>query len=149
MKVLVTCPPMLGMLDSFGDTFKQLGVEITAPNVVQTLTVDELKLLVPKHDGWIIGDDPATRSVFEAGKRGSLRAAVKWGIGTDNVDFSACEDLGISIVNTPNMFGTEVADIAMGYIIGLARETFQIDRGVRAGFWPKPSGISLAGNQLL
>lgn len=145
MKILVTCPPMLRMIDSFRPLFAQHGVEITTPDVVQTLSVEELKTLVPQHDGWIIGDDPATREVFEAGKAGKLRAAVKWGIGVDNVDFAACKDLGIPITNTPNMFGGEVADIAVGYVTALARQTFDIDRGVRAGHWPKPRGISLAG----
>lgn len=143
MKVLVTCPPMLRMIDEFESLFKQYGMEVTAANVVQTLTEEELIELVPHHDGWIIGDDPATRRVFEAGKAGRLKAAVKWGIGVDNVDFEACKDLGIPITNTPNMFGAEVADIAVGYVIGLARQTFEIDRGVRAGEWPKPRGISL------
>ena len=145
MKILVTCPPMLGMIDSFRGIFARHGAEVSAPNVVQTLTVEDLKQLVPQHDGWIIGDDPATRDVFAAGKTGRFKAAVKWGIGVDNVDFAACEELGIPITNTPNMFGAEVADIAMGYIIGLARETFEIDRGVRDGRWPKPRGISLSG----
>ena len=145
MKILVTCPPMLGMIDSFSSIFKKYDLEVTAPNVVQTLSVAELEDLVPQHDGWIIGDDPATRSVFEAGKQGNLRAAVKWGIGVDNVDFLACKDLNIPIINTPYMFGAEVADIAMGYVIGLARETFQIDRGVREGNWPKFNGMSLSG----
>jgi D-3-phosphoglycerate dehydrogenase / 2-oxoglutarate reductase len=145
MKILVTCPPMLRMIDSFRPLFAEHGAEITTPNVVQTLSVEELKTLVPQHDGWIIGDDPATREVFEAGKAGRLKAAVKWGIGVDNVDFAACKDLGIPITNTPNMFGGEVADIAVGYVIALARQTFDIDRGVRAGEWPKPRGISLAG----
>ena len=145
MKILVTCPPMLRMIDSFRPLFAQHGAEITTPDVVQTLSVDELKQLVPLHDGWIIGDDPATREVFTAGQAGRLRAAVKWGIGVDNVDFAACKDLGIPIVNTPNMFGGEVADIAVGYVVALARQTFEIDRGVRAGQWPKPRGISLAG----
>lgn len=145
MNILVTCPPMLRMIDSFRPLFAQHGATITTPNVVQTLSVEELKTLVPQHDGWIIGDDPATREVFEAGKAGQLKAAVKWGIGVDNVDFAACKDLGIPITNTPNMFGGEVADIAVGYVIALARQTFDIDRGVRAGEWPKPRGISLAG----
>jgi D-3-phosphoglycerate dehydrogenase len=136
---------MLGMIDSFEPIFSQYGLEVTAPKVVQTLSVDELKKIVPNHEGWIIGDDPATREVFTAGRAGLLRAAVKWGIGIDNVDFAACQDLEIPIINTPNMFGGEVADIAIGYVIALARETFQIDRGVREGNWPKPSGISLAG----
>lgn len=145
MKVLVTCPPMLGMISAFRPIFEAKGIELTAPKVVQTLSVAELKMLVPLHDGWIIGDDPATREVFAAGKAGQLKAAVKWGIGVDNVDFAACKDLDIPIVNTPNMFGCEVADIAVGYVIALARETFDIDRAVRAGNWPKPRGISLSG----
>lgn len=144
MKVLVTCPPMLGMIDTFLPIFKKHGIEVTAPKVVQTLSVDELKELVPQHDGWIIGDDPATHEVFAAGKAGKLKAAIKWGIGVDNVDFSACKELNIPIINTPNMFGGEVADIAVGYVIALARETYDIDRGVREGNWPKPRGISLS-----
>jgi phosphoglycerate dehydrogenase-like enzyme len=143
MKVLVTCPPMLGMIDTFQPIFEKHGIEVTSPKVVQTLSVDELKELVPNHDGWIIGDDPATREVFAAGKAGKLKAAVKWGIGVDNVDFAACKDLDIPIINTPNMFGNEVADIAFGYIVALARETYEIDRSVREGHWPKPRGISL------
>ena len=145
MKILVTCPPMLRMIDSFRPLFESKGIELSAPNVVQTLSVEELKVLVPQHDGWIIGDDPATRDVFIAGKAGRLKAAVKWGIGVDNVDFSACKDLDIPIINTPNMFGGEVADVAVGYVIGLARQTYFIDRGVRAGQWPKPAGVSLSG----
>lgn len=145
MKVLVTCPPMLSMIDSFRHLFEARNVELTAPSVVQTLTEQELMDLLPHHDGWIIGDDPANRNVLECGRNGSLKAAVKWGVGVDNVDFSACEELGIEIAHTPNMFGAEVADVALGYVIGLARHTFEIDRGVRAGEWPKPRGISLAG----
>lgn len=145
MKILVTCPPMLRMIDSFSPFFARYGATVTAPEVLQTLSVDELIQLVPEHAGWIIGDDPATREVFEAGKNGHLRAAVKWGVGVDNVDFAACNDLGLPIINTPNMFGAEVADIAVGYVTALARQTFDIDRGVRAGEWPKPRGISLAG----
>jgi len=74
-----------------------------------------------------------------------LKAVVKWGVGVDNVDFQACKDLGIPVSNTPNMFGAEVADIALNYVIGLARQTYLIDRSVRAGHWPKPPGISIAG----
>lgn len=146
-KILVTCPPMLRQMAQLRHLFEEKGIEVTTPEVVQILSVEELKRIVPLHDGWIIGDDPATREVFEAGKAGRLKAAVKWGVGVDNVDFKACGDLGIPVTNTPGMFGQEVADIALGYIIALARQTFAVDRGVREGSWPKPSGISLAGKK--
>jgi D-3-phosphoglycerate dehydrogenase len=144
MKVLITCPPMLGLIDQFKPLFEAKGIQVDCPQVTQTLSEEELQQLVPQYEGWIIGDDPATRAVFQAGKDGKLKAAVKWGVGIDNVDFAAAKDLGIPVTNTPQMFGAEVADIAMGYVIALARQTFFIDREVRAGKWPKPAGISLA-----
>jgi D-3-phosphoglycerate dehydrogenase len=144
-RVLVTCPPMLGMIDAFRVHAREVGLDLVAAKVTQSLSEDQLCNQLPNFDGWIIGDDPATRRVFQAGQAGHLRAAVKWGIGVDNVDFDACKDLGIPITNTPGMFGSEVADIALGYVIALARHTFEIDRGVRSGDWPKPRGISLSG----
>jgi D-3-phosphoglycerate dehydrogenase len=144
-RVLVTCPPMLGMIEAFRGPAAELGLELEAAQVTQILSEDELCQQLPQFDGWIIGDDPASRRVFEAAQAGRLRAAVKWGIGVDNVDFDACKSLGIPIINTPGMFGAEVADIAVGYVIALARHTVEIDRGVRSGAWPKPRGISLAG----
>jgi D-3-phosphoglycerate dehydrogenase len=148
LRVLVTCPPMLELIDAFRPQFAQRQIELTTPKVIQTLSVAELKALVPAHDGWIIGDDPATCEVFEAGRQGRLKAVVKWGVGVDNVDFAACEKLGIPVANTPGMFGADVADLALSYVVALARETYRIDREVRGGGWPKPRGISLSGKTL-
>ena len=144
MRVLITCPPMLGLMEEFYPLFSVKDIEVDCPAVVQTLSVEELKKLLPRYDAWIIGDDPANEEVFKAGRAGRLKAAVKWGVGVDNVDFSAAKSLGIPIANTPNMFGMEVADIAMGYVVGLARQSYAIDRAVRSGNWSKPAGISLS-----
>lgn len=145
-RVLVTCPPMLGAIDSFRTRFNERGIALVAPPVVQTLSEGELIALVPSVDGWIVGDDPASAEVLEAGAAGRLRALVKWGVGVDNVDFDAARRLGIRATNTPGVFGREVADLAMHYLTGLARETFRIDREIRLQHaWPKPRGISLAG----
>ena len=46
------------------------------------------------------------------------------------------------------MFNSEVADLAMCYLLGLSRDAFNIDREVRLGNWLKPSGISLSGKVL-
>jgi D-3-phosphoglycerate dehydrogenase / 2-oxoglutarate reductase len=141
--VLVTCPPMLGMINEFYAPAEAQGIKLHAAAVTQIMTVPELIQTVPNFDGWIIGDDPATSEVFEAGAGGKLRAAVKWGVGVDNVDFVACKRLGLPIINTPGVFGREVADLAMHYVTALARESYAIDRGVRKGGWPKPRGHSL------
>lgn len=145
-KILVTCPPMLGLFDEFRDAFAAKGLDGVPSNTRQTHTVEELLDLIPQYDGWIIGDDPATRAVVEAGVRGKLKAAVKWGVGVDNVDFAAFRDFGVPVENTPGVFGAEVADVALTYTLGLARETYRIDREIRERkTWPKPAGVSMTG----
>ncbi|WP_245764038.1 phosphoglycerate dehydrogenase [Thermoflexibacter ruber] len=146
MKVLLTCPPMIGQLHRFKPSFEAKGVEVIVPkNFVQQLSEEELVQVLPDFDGWIIGDDPVTRRVLEAGKKGKLKGTVRWGIGVDNVDLQAVKDLNIPFSNTPYMFGSEVADLAVAYVIALARHTHLIDKEVKAGVWAKPAGISLAG----
>jgi D-3-phosphoglycerate dehydrogenase len=145
LRILCTCPPMIGAIGRLRDDFSRRGAEVVCPEFRQVMSEDELIALVPQFDGWIIGDDAATARVFEAGVRGKLRAAVKWGVGTDNVDFKGAKRCGLEVVNTPGMFSEEVSDVAMAYLIGIARGLFAIDRGVRVGQWPKPAGTSLAG----
>jgi D-3-phosphoglycerate dehydrogenase / 2-oxoglutarate reductase len=139
----VTCPPMVGLKGEFESMAKRLGWEVTFAKVTQTLTELELIGILPEFDGWIIGDDPASQKVVKAGAAGRLRAAVKWGAGTDNIDFAAFQDMGIPIDNTPGMFGDEVADVAIGYLIGISRHLFVVNEGVKSGKWEKPIGTSL------
>ena len=143
MKILITCPPMIKQIKKFDEKFKEFGMKYFCPEFTQTLTENELLKIVPLYDGWIIGDDQATKKVFEKGVLGKLKAVVKWGVGVDNVDINACEELGLSFTNIPKVFGEEVSDVAIGYMICLARKLHCIDRCVKNGEWIKPCGISL------
>ena len=143
MDILVTCPPMLKALKEKKSFINDHGFNLHTPNVIQTMSEGELIDLLPQYDGWIIGDDPATRDVVSAGSLGKLKAAVKWGVGIDNINFDAFNEFSVPIQNTPAVFGDEVSDVALGYLIGLARDLFLIDRSVRAGEWLKPAGISI------
>lgn len=140
---------MLGMIEEFKEYANKLNIDLIPAKVSQILSEKELINLLPSNDGWIIGDDPATRLVFEAGKKGNLKAAVKWGIGIDNVDLKACKELNIPIINTPFMFGSEVADIALAYVISLARYLCYIHTENKFNKkWLKPAGISLSGKNI-
>lgn len=95
MRVLVTCPPMLRLIDEFRPLFAREGVEMDAPPVVQTMTEDALVAQLKGYDGWIAGDDPASARVLEAAVASRFKVPVKWGVGVDNVDFAAASRLGI------------------------------------------------------
>jgi len=140
---------MLGLFNEFADDFKAAGLEGVAAKTTQVLSEDELIDILPAYDGWIIGDDPASKRVIGEAVKGKIKAAGKWGVGADNGDSPAFEALGSPVENTPGVFGGEVADVALTYTLGLARETYRIDREIRQNkSWPKPSGISMGGRKV-
>lgn len=144
-RILITCPPMLNTLESCQERFATENLEVVAPKVTQQLSEAELCQLITDVDGVIAGDDPFTAKVLETGQKERLRVLAKWGIGVDAIDLKAAKKLGIYTSNTPDAFGEEVADVALGYIILLARQLHQIDAAVRKGNWLKIQGTSLRG----
>lgn len=135
-------------IDWFLEDAKRLSLTFHCPDIDQQMSEEELVKIIGDYDGWIAGDDPVNEVVLSAGKKGKLKSVVRWGIGMDNVDKDAAETLGFNVKNTPNVFGVDVAEVAVGYCLALARHTFEIDRSVRAGGWPKPTGTTLSGKSI-
>ena len=144
--ILISCVQLQRTLAEHQARLDERGARLLTPPVVQQLSEAELLEIVPDIDGIVAGDDELSRVVLEHAPR--LRIISKWGIGIDAIDLDAARELGIRVTNTPGVFGDEVADVALGYLIMLARQLHAIDRGVRAGDWPKPVGTSLAGRTL-
>ena len=140
---------MIGMVEKFRNDFEVANFNVTVPSFTQEMSEDALCDIIGGFDGWIIGDDPATRKVLRAGVKGKLKACMRWGVGTNNVDFQAFEDFDIPIENTPGVFGREVADLACHYVTALARDTYNIDYQVKNGQWYKPIGQSLWSTKAL
>jgi phosphoglycerate dehydrogenase-like enzyme len=123
------------------------GIEVEIPPVTQHVSREDLERLLPISDGIIAGDEPLDRALLTSAAS-RLRVISRWGVGIDNVDLEAASELGIEVRNTPAVFADEVADVAIGYMIMLARRLHTIDAGVQAGEWPKPQGVSLSGKTL-
>lgn len=145
-RILISCVQLQNSLAEHRARLDERGATLLTPTVVQQLSEAELLEIVPDVDGIVAGDDELTRRVMERADR--LRIISKWGIGIDAIDLDAARDLGIRVTNTPGVFGDEVADVALGYLILLARRLHVIDREARDGGWAKPVGTSLAGRTL-
>ena len=118
------------------------------PKIQQTLNKKKLIKMLPNFDGWIAGDDQTNYQILKTAKKGKLKAIIKWGVGTDNFDLVSIKKLRLKFSNIPNVFGNEVANVAMSYLLGLATNTFFIDRKIRQHKWPKPSGTLLNNKTL-
>jgi lactate dehydrogenase-like 2-hydroxyacid dehydrogenase len=65
------------------------------------------------------------------------------GVGVDAIDFAAARARGIKVTNTPDVLTDDVADLAIGLMIAIARLMPHGDALVRTGTWPK-GGMPLA-----
>jgi D-3-phosphoglycerate dehydrogenase len=145
-RVLVSCLHLQRQIDKYLDLFSKQGIEIEMPKVDQQLSRGQLLPIIGDFNGVIAGDDEFTAEVFERAER--LKVLVKWGVGVDAIDLEAAKRFGIAVFNTPNVFGDEVADVTIGYIIMISRHLHKLDQAVRQGNWPKPIGTSLKGKTL-
>ncbi len=146
--ILVTCRQMQVELPRHRERIESLGYEVVAPDLAgrQQFTAAELLAHGDRLVGIIAGDDELDRSFFAGA--GNLKTVIRWGIGMDSVDHEAARQHGVTVRNTPGVFGQEVADSAFGYILNLARGYLAVDSAVRSGEWPKWEGFTLAGNRL-
>jgi D-3-phosphoglycerate dehydrogenase / 2-oxoglutarate reductase len=121
------------------------GLEVRLPDQNRPLEESELIQLVRGCAGLIVGVDPVTARVIEAGP---LRVVVKYGSGTDNIDLRAAEGLAVKVSSTPGANARSVAELTIGLLLALARHVAVHDRAVRAGSWSRRGGIELAGKRL-
>lgn len=74
----------------------------------------------------------------------ALELIAYFGAGYANVDLAECRARGIAVSNVPATNNQDVADVAIGLMIGLVRRLTEGDRVVRAGGWDRMLPVPMA-----
>jgi len=73
------------------------------------------------------------------------------GVGYDGIDVAAARARGVVVTHTPDVLNDDVADLALGLMLSVARALPQADALVRAGRWPQgnmPLQRKMSGSRL-
>jgi D-3-phosphoglycerate dehydrogenase len=84
-------------------------------------------------DAMVTSASPITRRVMSALE--GLKTVVRTGVGYDVIDVPAATELGVIVVNIPDLWVREVANHALGLLLAWNRKIIRLDREVRAGVW--------------
>lgn len=105
-------------------------------------TPQELIAAAADADAMIVRSDKVTSEVVEASK--NLKIVVRAGAGYDNLDLAACSAKGIIAMNTPGQNSNAVAELAIGMMIYISRNSF--NPGTGSELKGKTIGIHAYGN---
>jgi len=147
LRVLISAPYMLPVLDQYRPVLASAGIEPVVVDVVERLSKAELLRHAGQVDGVVCGDDPFSAEILEAFAP-RLKVLSKWGTGIDSIDRRAAERLGMVVRNTPDAFTDAVADSVLGYILAFARGGPWMDRDMKAGGWRKRPATALRESTL-
>jgi D-3-phosphoglycerate dehydrogenase / 2-oxoglutarate reductase len=143
--VVVTARSFRQVPGEHQELLRAAGLPVRFAQADRALNEDELVELVRGCWGLIVGVDPVTAAVLDAGP---LRVVVRFGSGTDNVDLEAARRRGVRVAATPGANARSVAELAIGLLLALARHLVLHDRDVRSGSWSRRTGMELAGRRL-
>ena len=117
--------------------------------VVTGLSGDGLRDALARHDGAICRSGVKITAAALAGNH-RLRAIVRAGVGTDNIDKEAATRQGIVVMNTPAGNTVSTAEHAFALLLGLSRNLAAADASLRGHKWDRNKfmGVQLAGKTL-
>jgi len=96
------------------------------------------------------GESQVPRALME--RLPALELISIMGVGYDKVDVTAARERAIPVTHTPDVLNDEVADLAIGLMLSVARRIPQADRYVREGRWaaegPMPLARKMSGARL-
>ncbi|TFG10007.1 hydroxyacid dehydrogenase [Candidatus Thorarchaeota archaeon] len=76
-----------------------------------------------------------TKEVLEAAD--TLKLIVRAGVGLDNIDLEAAEEVGVKVMNTPEAPTVSVAEMVFALMFALARNVTQADSSMKDEKWNK------------
>ena len=118
-------------------------------DVRTNLQDDELRQVLTEYDGAILRSGVTITAATLAGNT-RLRAIVRAGVGTDNIDKQAATRQGIVVMNTPTGNTLSTAEHAITLLLALSRNVAPAHQSLREGRWDRKkfTGAQVAGKTL-
>lgn len=147
-KVLILSSPFLQALPEFEPELRRRGIVTESGVRSPRITQEALHQIITDYDAVVVGGtDKFDRPLLQQASS-RVRLLVKWGVGIDNIDLAAAEELGMTVRYSPGLLAEPVANMAMGYLLMLARGLHLQNSEMHAGRWTKVAGVSLEGRTL-
>ncbi|ORM68318.1 2-hydroxyacid dehydrogenase [Pantoea rwandensis] len=126
------------LVDALSTENEVIGLEMLSPE-----NAHEIEIILAS--GESIVDDVLINTLT------SLRLIAVFGVGYDGIDIRAAQQRDISVTNTPDILTDDVADLAIGLMLSVARRINDAQRFIERGDWQNgsyPPAVKISGKRL-
>ena len=118
-------------------------------DVRDDITPEELMTVLPNYEGMVVRSRTKVRQPL-IDVCPNLKVILRGGAGLDTIDHEYAKSKGIAVMNTPLANSASVAELAIGYMLMMARSLYQATASMKADKWDKKSfnGDEIGGKTL-
>ncbi|MBK8781395.1 MAG: hydroxyacid dehydrogenase [Anaerolineales bacterium] len=118
-------------------------------DVRDDITPEELMTVLPAYEGMVVRSRTKVRQPL-IDVCPNLKVILRGGAGLDTIDHEYAKTKGITVMNTPLANTASVAELAIGYMLMMARSLYQATASMKADKWDKKSfnGDEIGGKTL-
>lgn len=122
------------------------GFDVVYNDTGSAYTKEEFYEITNDADGVIVGVESVDKSYIDAHPK--LKAVVKFGVGTDNIDMQYCKEKGIFVGRTVGSNARSVAETAISFVIADSKNLYESISNTREHGWAKMTGYEIFGKTI-
>lgn len=122
------------------------GFEVAYNDTGLAYTEEEFYKVTEDASGVIVGVETVDKEYIDSHPK--LKAVVKFGVGTDNIDVAYCKEKGIFVGRTIGSNARSVAETAISFVIADSKNLYNSIANTREHGWAKITGYEIQGKTI-
>ena len=128
------------------DIIRNAGFDLVYNDTGLAYTKEQFYEITADADGIVVGVEIVDKAYIDA--HPNLKAVVKFGVGTDNIDVNYCKEKGIFVGRTVGSNARSVAETAISFVIADSKNLYESIDNTRSGGWAKMTGYEVGGKTI-
>ena len=128
------------------EIMKAAGFDVVYNNTGLAYTEEEFYEITKDADGVIVGVETVDREYINTHPK--LKAVVKFGVGTDNIDLEYCKEKDIFVGRTVGSNARSVAETAISFVIADSKNLYNSIANTKEHGWAKMTGYEILGKTI-
>lgn len=125
---------------------EEAGFEVVYNDTGLAYTEEEFYKVTEDADGVIVGVELVDREYIDTHPK--LKAVVKFGVGTDNIDTEYCKEKNIFVGRTVGSNARTVAETAISFVIADSKNLYDSIANTKEHGWAKMTGYEIKGKTI-